>query len=94
MKKTILIFVLFILLSLLFYVVFEFLNTSKKIFVFNSNLIEIFKVDDSKAILFLGKMGGSHYGAENTDAMLVIYIKNNKIFIIHIPRDLIVRINK
>jgi LCP family protein required for cell wall assembly len=93
MKKTILILILFTLLSLLFYVIFEFLNTSKKIFVFNSNLVEIFKIDDSKAILFLGKMGGSHYGAENTDAMLVIYIKNNKIFIIHIPRDLIVRIN-
>lgn len=93
MKKTILIFIFFILISLLFYLIFEVLNISKKVFIFNANPINIFKADSSKAILFLGKMGGYHYGAENTDAMFVIYIKDKEIFIIHIPRDLIVKIN-
>lgn len=93
MKKTILVFIFFIMLSLILYMIFEFLNTSRKVFIFKPSIVEIFKPDNSKAFLFLGKVGGHHYGAENTDAMFVVYIKDNKIFIIHIPRDLIVRIN-
>jgi len=92
MKKALFVLILFISVSFLIFFILEFFNVPKNVIIFNPNLFDIFKLDDSKAILVLGKMGGYHYGAENTDAMFVFYIKNEKIFIIHIPRDLIVKI--
>ncbi len=92
MKKGFQILILFILISLIFVLFYEFISTERKISISNNSFFDIFKPDNSQAILILGKMGGYHYGAENTDAMFVVYIKEDRIYIIHIPRDLIVKI--
>jgi LCP family protein required for cell wall assembly len=44
------------------------------------------------SVLLLGKPGPGHIGSENTDSIVVVYYqaKTNKVFLIPIPRDLIV----
>jgi len=45
------------------------------------------------SLLLLGKPGPGYIGSENTDSIMVLYYsqKNNKVFLIPIPRDLIVK---
>jgi LCP family protein required for cell wall assembly len=45
------------------------------------------------SLLLLGKPGPGYIGSENTDSIMVLYYseKNNKVYLIPIPRDLIVK---
>jgi LCP family protein required for cell wall assembly len=45
------------------------------------------------SLLLLGKPGPGYIGSENTDSIMVVYYsqKNNKVFLIPIPRDLVVK---
>lgn len=85
---------IFIFLTIISLLIFDLVFSDRKI-IFIKELKE--KIEESlykeEAILFLGKMGGYHYGAENTDAIFVVYLKEDHLFIIHIPRDLLVNIN-
>jgi len=83
----------FILISIFLFLIFDVFSSNKKILFIRESVGEFFKQENTEAILVLGKMGAGHYGSENTDAMLVLYLKDDKVFIIHIPRDLIVNIN-
>ena len=44
-------------------------------------------------ILILGKSGLGYIGGENTDTIMLLHLENNKIFLISIPRDLLVEVN-
>ena len=96
MKKELKILIFFIIFLSVIILFFDILLSDRKVYFIRKGLEnvleEVFKPEDSNAILVLGKMGGWHYGAENTDAIFVVYLKMNSLFIIHIPRDLIVKI--
>lgn len=93
MKHHLSILILFIFLSGFFLLISTFIHADKKILFVKQNLENFFVPQDTNVFLFLGKMSGDHYGSENTDAIFLIYLKDNHIFVIHIPRDLIVKIN-
>ena len=97
MKKNLEILLIFIFISLILFFAFDIVSSNKKVIFIRKEIEntfkDIFNLGESDAILVLGKMGGWHYGAENTDAIFVIYLKDNSLFVIHIPRDLIVKIN-
>ncbi len=93
MKKTFGILILFILISLFLVLLFSFIYADKKILFVKENLENFLIPQETKSILFLGKMSGNHYGQGNTDAIFLLYLKDNHIFVIHIPRDLIVEID-
>lgn len=85
-----------IFLGVLFFIIFDLVFSDRKILFIREikeKIEESLSLEDSNAILFLGKMGHNHYGSENTDAIFVVYIKDNHLFIIHIPRDLLVKID-
>ncbi|MCS7183745.1 MAG: LCP family protein [Patescibacteria group bacterium] len=80
--------------SLIFFIyLFETFTLSKKIEFIRKEIPQLFKLEKSEAVLILGKMGYGYYGGENTDAIFVVYLKNNRGYIIHIPRDLIVMVD-
>jgi len=87
MKRKILIlsiFLVLILISLFFF-------SSQDTFLIN-NFSSLFSSGDF-SLLLLGKPGPGYIGSENTDSIMVLYYskKNNKVFLIPIPRDLIVK---
>ncbi|MGC8981405.1 MAG: LCP family protein [Minisyncoccia bacterium] len=92
MKKASLFLIFFIFLLIILYSLIFIIKTPKKLYIFQ-NLQKLFTLSPEDSILFLGKMGPGYYGGENTDAIFLVYIKDNKVYIIHIPRDLIVNIN-
>lgn len=98
MRRGLKILIVFIFISIIVFLLSDFLFSDKKvIFVkreLENTLDKILNIEESEAILILGKMGGWHYGAENTDSIFVLYLKNNFLFIIHIPRDLLVKIGE
>jgi LCP family protein required for cell wall assembly len=51
----------------------------------------LFSLERDENILILGKPGFGYYGGENTDSMIVMNIKNDRVFLIYIPRDLIIK---
>jgi LCP family protein required for cell wall assembly len=57
-----------------------------------NNFSSLFSPGDF-SLLLLGKPGPGYIGSENTDSIMVVYYsqKNNKVFLIPIPRDLIVK---
>jgi LCP family protein required for cell wall assembly len=94
--KTVYYIIIFVLIAIIFAQIFYLLNSSKKILIYkeiNNFFEEKFFYDDSKSILFLGKMGQGYKGGENTDSIFLLHIRKNKAYIIHIPRDLIVKID-
>jgi LCP family protein required for cell wall assembly len=87
MKRKILIlsiFLVLILISLFFF-------SSQSTFLIN-NFSSLFRFGNF-SLLLLGKPGPGYIGSENTDSIMVLYYsqKNNKIYLIPIPRDLIVK---
>jgi len=86
MKRKILILAAFLGLIL----ILSFLLSSKNTFLIN-NFSSLLSAGDF-SLLLLGKPGPGYIGSENTDSIMVLYYsqKNNKIFLIPIPRDLIV----
>jgi len=84
----------FIIVSFLGLVLFFIFSFSKK----NIFLLNNFSYLDSEdfTLLLLGKPGPGHIGSENTDSIIVVYYqqKNNRVFLIPIPRDLIVKDEK
>ncbi len=87
MKKIVLILTIIILfLSLILFFIFS----NKAVFLLSTNSSLNFNKDFS--LLLLGKPGPGYIGSENTDSIMVIYYnhKKNKIFIIPIPRDLVI----
>lgn len=86
MKKIVLILTIILFLLLILFFVFS----NKAVFLLSSNSSLNFNKDFS--LLLLGKPGPGYIGSENTDSIMVIYYsyKKNKIFIIPIPRDLVV----
>jgi LCP family protein required for cell wall assembly len=87
MKRKILIFSIFLTLILLSI----FSLSSQSTFLIN-NFSSLFSSGDF-SLLLLGKPGPGYIGSENTDSIMVLYYsqKNNKVFLIPIPRDLIVK---
>lgn len=92
MKKITGFLLFFIFLSIILYSLIFIFRTPKKIFLFQ-NFKELFTPVSYRSILFLGKMGPGYYGGENTDSIFLLYLIQNKAYIIHIPRDLIVKID-
>lgn len=82
---------LFILIIILIFL--NFFSINKKILYIRQKSESFFTPFEKTSILFLGKMSENHYGAGNTDAIFLIYLEGEHIFIIHIPRDLIVKID-
>jgi LCP family protein required for cell wall assembly len=66
------------------------LLTQKSVFLISG--IALLNKPSDFTILLLGKPGPSYIGSENTDSIIVLYYqaKTNKVFLIPIPRDLIV----
>jgi LCP family protein required for cell wall assembly len=87
MKRKILIFSIFLALIL----ISIFSLSSQSTFLIN-NFSSLFSSGDF-SLLLLGKPGPGHIGSENTDSIMAVYYsqKNNKVFLIPIPRDLIVK---
>jgi len=88
--------IIFVLIGFIFAEIFYLLNSPKKIFIYreiNNFLEENIFLDKSKNILFLGKMGKGYEGGENTDSIFILHIRKNKAYVIHIPRDLIIKID-
>jgi LCP family protein required for cell wall assembly len=87
MKRKILIFSIFLVLIL----ISIFFLFSQNTFLIN-NFSSLFNPGDF-SLLLLGKPGPGYIGSENTDSIIVVYYsqKNNKVFLIPIPRDLIVK---
>jgi polyisoprenyl-teichoic acid--peptidoglycan teichoic acid transferase len=87
MKNKILILFIFLGLSL----ILVFFLSSQSIF-FQNNPPSLLN-SGNFSLLFLGKPGPGYIGSENTDSIMVLYYsqKNNKVFLIPIPRDLIVK---
>jgi len=74
----------------LFLILFFFLFPEKTFLI---NNFSSFLNPGDFTLLLLGKPGPGYIGSENTDSIMVFYYsqKNNKIFLIPIPRDLIVK---
>jgi LCP family protein required for cell wall assembly len=87
MKRKILILSIFLTLIL----ISIFFLSSQSTFLINNFSFLLNPGDFS--LLLLGKPGPGYIGSENTDSIMVLYYsqKNNKIFLIPIPRDLIVK---
>jgi LCP family protein required for cell wall assembly len=87
MKRKILILSIFLALIL----ISIFFLSSQSTFLINNFSFLLSPGDFS--LLLLGKPGPGYIGSENTDSIMVLYYsqKNNKIFLIPIPRDLIVK---
>ena len=87
MKRKILISVVFLGLIL----ISVFLFSSGGTFLIN-NFSSLLSPSDF-SLLLLGKPGPGYIGSENTDSIMVLYYseKNNKVYLIPIPRDLIVK---
>jgi LCP family protein required for cell wall assembly len=86
MKRKILILAIFLVLIL----ISIFFLSSQSTFLINN--FSLFSSGDF-SLLLLGKPGPGYIGSENTDSIMVVYYskKNNKVFLIPIPRDLIVK---
>ena len=91
--KSILYFITFCFLVFVFFYLFINLNFTKRIEFTRKELPQLFKLEKPEAYLFLGKMGYPYEGGKNTDSIFVIYLKESKAYVIHIPRDLIVKID-
>ena len=87
-KKNILVF-LAIFIAFLMAMILLFYYSPKTWLI--SDINSSFK-NDALALLLLGKPGPGYIGSENTDSIMVVYFdfKNNKVFLIPVPRDLIV----
>jgi LCP family protein required for cell wall assembly len=87
MKRKILILSIFLALIL----ISIFFLSSQSTFLINNFSFLLSPGDFS--LLLLGKPGPGYIGSENTDSIMVLYYsqKNNKVFLIPIPRDLIVK---
>jgi LCP family protein required for cell wall assembly len=82
-------FILTVILGLIL-ISFFFLS-SQSTFLIN-NFSSLFSPGDF-SLLLLGKPGPGYIGSENTDSIMAVYYsqKNNKVYLIPIPRDLIVK---
>jgi len=89
LKRLILIFSLVVLSIFLIFAVLFFYYPSKTLLFSN---ISSYSSREDFALLLLGKPGIGYIGSENTDSIIVAYFqfKNNRIFLIPIPRDLVV----
>jgi LCP family protein required for cell wall assembly len=87
MKRKILILTIFLVLILISF----FFLSSQNTFLIN-NFSSLFSPGDF-SLLLLGKPGPGYIGSENTDSIMVLYYskKNNRVYLIPIPRDLIVK---
>jgi LCP family protein required for cell wall assembly len=87
MKRKILILAIFLAFILISF--FSFFSQSTLLI---NNFFFLFSPGDF-SLLILGKPGPGYIGSENTDSIMVMYYsqKNNKVFLIPIPRDLIVK---
>ena len=87
--------IILVLLPVLSLFLFSFLFISQKNIFFLNNFSSILNSGDF-TLLLLGKPGPGYIGSENTDSIMVMYYqhKNNKLFLIPIPRDLIIRDEK
>jgi len=92
MKKAFLFLIFFVFISIISYYLIFFIKTPKRLVILQ-NFSELFIPSSEDSILFLGKMGPGYYGGENTDAIFLVYLKDNKAYIIHIPRDLIINVD-
>jgi len=92
MKRAFLFLIFFIFISIILYSSIFFIKTPKRFLIFQ-NFSKLFIPSSEDSILFLGKMGPGYYGGENTDAIFLVYLKDNKAYIIHIPRDLIINVD-
>jgi LCP family protein required for cell wall assembly len=72
-------------------ILFLFFFTSSKTLLINN--FTSFLSSDDFAVLILGKPGAGYIGSENTDSIALGYYskKYNKVFLIFIPRDLVVK---
>ncbi len=70
-------------------ILFLFLGGERIVFVTGNSF---FNLNRDFTLLFLGKPGPGYIGSENTDSIMVMYYNSSKgkLFIIPIPRDLIV----
>ncbi|GIW65756.1 MAG: hypothetical protein KatS3mg094_275 [Candidatus Parcubacteria bacterium] len=84
-------------IALIFFLIFlfNFIFITKKLDFIReeSKLLFSFEKKSLPPVLILGKMGTGYIGGENTDSIFAMLFKNNKVYIIHIPRDLIVKID-
>ncbi|GIW65139.1 MAG: hypothetical protein KatS3mg093_118 [Candidatus Parcubacteria bacterium] len=91
MKKVLIFGGILILLTIVIF--FSLIFISENVFFFLK--ADTLGIGDSGdyAFLLLGKPGPGHIGSENTDSLMVVYYshKKNKLFLIAIPRDLIVK---
>jgi LCP family protein required for cell wall assembly len=83
---------LFILAAILGLILISFFFLSYQSTFLINNFSSLFSSGDF-SLLLLGKPGPGHIGSENTDSIMVVYYsqKNNKVFLIPISRDLIVK---
>ncbi len=88
-------FFIFLIVFLIF-VVFLFVSSSKKVFMFTNSDFLNFSSQTQINLLLLGKPGPGYLGSENTDAIMVLHYDQNlnKVFLIPIPRDLVVKDEK
>jgi LCP family protein required for cell wall assembly len=93
--KNLIIFSILIIALIFFGYAFENLMIFKKIEFIRTNAKNLIQLENLEPIIFLGKMGYGYSGAENTDSIFILYphYQNKKIFIIHIPRDLLINLD-
>jgi LCP family protein required for cell wall assembly len=91
--KNIVYLIFFCLLIIVLAILLNNITLTKKIEFIRKELPQLFVLEKPETYLFLGKMGYGYQGGENTDSIFVVYLKRNKAYIIHIPRDLIVRVD-
>lgn len=91
MKK----FLFFGFILILIVLVMSFFILEDVLFVSKADILGLSKLGDY-AFLLLGKPGPGYIGSQNTDSLMVVYYNNsnNKIFLIAVPRDLIIRNEK
>ena len=82
----------FILTAILGLILISFFFLSYQSTFLINNFSSLF-ISGDFSLLLLGKPGPGYIGSENTDSIMAVYYsqKNNKVFLIPIPRDLIVK---
>lgn len=81
----------FLLLLILLLIISLVILYSPKKYFFQKGLKEILFTSGADNVLLLGKPGSGYYGADNTDSMILASIQKDKLFLIYIPRDLIIK---